>query len=582
MNPNNLTNKLNLNTENEVKLLIAHRENRSILSEYLRDKYKISQVTSAANMERADMLIADEAGFKAKSGEIIKLKKEKSQLFLPLLLLSRSSPEDLPEQYLEIIDEIIEIPIKKRLLFSRIENLLSLRNLFLSTQIYQNLTESNPVGVCILQQNKNVKYVNNAFLEIVEKNKTKILNKNIEELFPDNKLEKYLSSEKGDNKDKFIIKLKFENKKKWVNIRSSEIQFKDSKLKILILVDISEQKKSEEKIRYLSFHDQLTELYNRNYFMEEIERLNTKRNLPITIIMGDINNLKLINDIFGHEKGDQLIKKTADILAENIRESDILARIGGDEFAILLPQTPLKIGEKIIKRIKKSCSNSEVMNIKIRMALGAASKRDMGQDINDIFKAADDNMYQDKNSTREKSRAEIISSLNQNLKEKTDESQKHIKEMKNLSLKLAQKLNLDKKQKSQLLLLAQSHDIGKISVQSDIFDKDRELTAAEVEKLKAHCEYGYRISHSLPELSGVAEEILAHHENWDGSGYPEGREGKEIPFLARVIAVVHSYLEFKKAAANDQESEKEVLEKLKTGNGTKFDPEIVEKFIDIL
>lgn len=169
MNPNNLTNKLNLNTEKEVKLLIAHRENRTILSEHLKDRYKISQVTSAADMERADILIADEAGFKAKSREIIKLKKEKSQLFLPLLLLSRSSPEDFPEQYLEIMDEIIEIPIKKRLLFSRIENLLSLRNLFLSTQIYQNLTENNPVGVCILQQNKKVKYVNNAFLEIVEK-----------------------------------------------------------------------------------------------------------------------------------------------------------------------------------------------------------------------------------------------------------------------------------------------------------------------------------------------------------------------------------------------------------------------------
>ena len=578
MNPNILSKKLNLNEESDVKLLIDHQENRAILSEYLKNKYKVSQSTSVENLEKADILIVDEAGLKAKNKEIIKLKRKKSQLFLPLLLLSRKSSDELSGQYLEIVDEIIEIPIKKRLLFSRIENLLNLRNLFLSTQIYQKLTENNPVGVCILQKNKEVKYVNNAFLEIVEKKKTNILNKNIEEIFSENNIEKYLDKDQ----EKSIIEIKLKDKKKWINIRSSEIMFKDTKLKILILIDISEQKKSEKKIRYLSFHDQLTGLYNRNYFMEEIDRLDTKRKLPITIIMADINNLKLINDIFGHDKGDQLIKKTADIFNNNIRESDILARIGGDEFAILLPQTSLKAGKVIIERIKKSCSDSEIMNIKIRMAMGAASKKNINQEINDIFKAADDRMYQDKNSTSKKSRKKIISSLNKNLKEKTDVSQKHIEEMEKLVLRLAEKLNLNKEQKNKLILLAETHDIGKISVEADLFKKNSSLAEKEVEKLKAHSEYGYRIAHSLPKLSSVAEEILTHHENWDGSGYPQGLKGEEIPFLARVIAVVDSYLEFKQDLDNEKKAKKEALEKLKSGAGTKFDPEIVKKFIDIL
>lgn len=588
MNPNILSTKLNLTEESDIRLLINHQENRVILSKYLKVKYHVSQATSAESLENADIIIADEEGLRAKSREIINLKKNKNQLFLPLLLLSRRSAEELSDQFLEIVDEIIEIPIKKRLLFYRIENLLNLRNLFLSIQIYQNLTESNPVGVCIFQQNETIKYVNNSFLKIVEKNKMNVLNKYIKDIFPDNNIEEYLNTEQEGSEDEFIIKISLEDKNRWINIRSSEIKFKDTKLKILIVVDISKQKKTEEKIRYLSFHDQLTGLYNRNYFREEIKRLNTKRQFPITMIMADINNLKLINDIFGHDKGDQLIRKTANILKNNIRESDILARIGGDEFAILLPQTSLKTGEEIIKRIKKSCSNSEIMNIKIRMALGASSKTNINQDINDIFSDADDKMYQDKNSTRKKYRKEIISSLNKHLKEKTDESQNHIEKVKKIALKFAERLKLDKKKKSNLLLLAQSHDIGKISVNEYIFKKESSLNEKEMERLKSHCEYGYHISHSLPELSAVAEEILAHHENWDGSGYPNQLKGKEIPYLARIISIIDAYdMMTNDMMTNDIPSSKaiskrEALEEIKRCAGVQFDPDLAAEFIEMM
>ncbi|MGM0549413.1 MAG: diguanylate cyclase, partial [Bacillota bacterium] len=323
MGTNILSEKLDLNKKNRVKLLIFHQENKAILADYLEKNERI-QFSESKNLENADILIADEEGLKAKSKEIFKFKQKNRELFIPLLLLTRSSPDELSAQYLEIIDEIIEIPIKKRLLFSRIENLLNLRNLFLSTQIYQNLTENNPVGICILQHNDKIKYINRAFLKIIEKKKVNILDKNIVEVFPSDTIKEYLLKSQEKLEEDSNLKIEINNHKKWLNIRSSEIQFKNQKLKILIFVDISAQKKSEEKIRYLSFHDQLTGLYNRNYFMEEIERLDTRRKFPITIIMADINKLKLINDIFGHDKGDQLIKKTADILAENIRESDIL------------------------------------------------------------------------------------------------------------------------------------------------------------------------------------------------------------------------------------------------------------------
>ncbi|MFW5987957.1 MAG: diguanylate cyclase [bacterium] len=579
METNILSKNFDLNKKNKIKLLISHRQNSEILTEYIKDEYQFCELSDSAKLEKADILIADEAGFEEKNTEIMNIKKNG---FLPLLLLSRNDLDKLSNKYLDIVDEIVKIPIQKRLLFARINNLLNIRNLFLSIQIYQNLTENNPVGICILQENEKIKYINHAFLRIVEKKEKNILDKNIEEIFPGENIKEYLNNNQRESKDKFIIDFQAKGKKKWLNIRRSEMKFKDTKLKILILVDISDQKQSEEKIRFLSFHDQLTGLFNRNYFMEEIKRLDSSRQLPITLIMVDINNLKLINDIFGHDKGDQLIKKTANILAKNIRESDILARIGGDEFAVLLPHTTLKKGEEIISRIKNICANSEIMNIEISIALGAASKEKMDQKINDVFKLADDNMYQDKSSISRISRKKIISSLKKNLTENTNESQNHIEELEELALKIANKLNFNAEQKTRMLLLAQFHDIGKISVSDDLFEKDESSNRKEIEKLYYHCEYGYRISHSLPEISTIAEEILSHHENWDGSGYPNGLKGKEIPLLARVITVLHSYLEYKQAAANRQNSKKEVIKALKAGAGTSFDPRIVELFIDIL
>ena len=132
---------------------------------------------------------------------------------------------------------------------------------------------------------------------------------------------------------------------------------KDSKGKLIgfqgILLDITSRKKYEDKIKHLCFHDKLTGLYNRAYFEEELERLNNSRLLPISVIMGDVNNLKVINDTFGHQHGDQLLIKIADILRSTFRKSDVISRFGGDEFSIILPNTSYEKGVEIINRVKK-------------------------------------------------------------------------------------------------------------------------------------------------------------------------------------------------------------------------------------
>src|SRR6056297_1171950 len=268
MTSNQLGNQLDLIDKSKIRLIIGHKENRTILKEYLKKDYKVLLKDfnyKDEESEKADMLIVDEKGFKKYREKIIKMKKSNISLYQPLILITSTSSENIPDDFLQIIDEIVQVPIKKNILYSRIQNLLNVRSLFLSTQIYQNLTEENPVGICIL-------------------------NKNISEFFPKKIVNKHIKSDLENDENKFNFKLKRDQDEIWVDIHLSKMKFKNIKLKLLIVVDVTEQKKTEEEIRYLRFHDQLTGLYNRDYFMEEIKRLDTKRQLPLTLIMVDINS----------------------------------------------------------------------------------------------------------------------------------------------------------------------------------------------------------------------------------------------------------------------------------------------------
>ena len=166
---------------------------------------------------------------------------------------------------------------------------------------------------------------------------------------------------------------------------------------IVTLVDITERRKHEVKLTYLSTHDGLTGLYNRAYFDDAINRLERGRQFPVSIIMADVDGLKLINDGKGHLAGDKLLKQTAKILLASFRSEDIVARIGGDEFAILMPSTSAAISEKAIERIKDKIqgSNSDPANASIRLSLGTSTLEQVGS-LEETLKQADVRMYLDK------------------------------------------------------------------------------------------------------------------------------------------------------------------------------------------
>ncbi|MEI7615140.1 MAG: diguanylate cyclase [Actinomycetota bacterium] len=347
--------------------------------------------------------------------------------------------------------------------------------------------------------------------------------------------------------------------------------------------DITNRKRAEEAVLHLSYHDQLTGLFNRRFFEEEIKRLDTDRQLPLSIIVGDLNNLKLTNDTFGHLEGDRLLKETSKLLKTACRSDDILARWGGDEFVILLPKTSIASAEEIAQRIEKGCSELFIQKIPIGLAIGIAAKTKHRQNIEDIILEAESNMYKNKLAGKQGNAGSVILALEQALYEKSNETMEHAQRLKELSLKLGKKLKLHSHQLDELSLFASLHDIGKVAVPETILLKEGALSEKEWEVIKRHSETGFNIAQSSPQIAHIAKYILSCHENWDGSGYPVGLAKEEIPLLSRIVFIADSYdiMTCKRTYKTAMSKEGAVIE-LKRCAGTQFDPMLVEKFLEVL
>ena len=351
---------------------------------------------------------------------------------------------------------------------------------------------------------------------------------------------------------------------------------------LLAIEDITARRDTEAEI-VRGYRDQLTGTYNRRFFEEEIKRLDTKRQLPISVIMGDLNGLKLINDTFGHFEGDKILREAAELLKRTCRSEDILARWGGDEFVILLPKTSIKNSEMVLQRIKKECSKFIMQKMTLSLSVGLATKIEEKQSIDEIIIEAESNMYKHKLIEKESNGSSIIFALEQALFEKSNETMEHAFRMKEFAIKLGKSINLASYQLDELSLLASLHDIGKVALSETILLKEDELTKRDWEDIKRHPGIGFNIAHSSPQINHVAKFILACHENWDGSGYPQGLAGEAIPILSRIMLIADAY----DVMTNDRVYKKAIgsnaaLEELIRCAGTQFDPVLVDKFIGVV
>ena len=338
--------------------------------------------------------------------------------------------------------------------------------------------------------------------------------------------------------------------------------------------------KDREKLFY---KDKLTGLYNKTYFEEELSRLDTKRQLPISLIMGDINGLKLINDAFGHSMGDRALKKAAEIMVNSFRDEDIISRVGGDEFVILLPMTTEKTALEIVERVKRKCENNPLEYIKINISFGAATKTFFDEDINKVYKKAENRMYFNKLKESKEAKLSMIEFLKKRLEKITYETKSHYDRLKELTLMMAEALNLTEEEKEEMKLLCEFHDIGKIGVPKNILQKGSKLNSEEWEDIKRHSEIGYYIAKEIKNASAIDELILTHHERWDGKGYPGLLRNEEIPLVVRIFALADAY----DMMVNDRPfqiriSKNAALKEIKEQSGKQFDPELAEIFISLM
>ena len=346
--------------------------------------------------------------------------------------------------------------------------------------------------------------------------------------------------------------------------------------------DITSEKQEQEYILKLTYKDQLTGLYNRRYYEEQIEKLSGSEFLPLAIIMVDVNGLKLTNDAFGHHIGDELLKKVAKNLISCDSKGGFACRVGGDEFLMVFPNTDENEAEYLVDKLYELVSAERLENIVISISAGCQVRTDVSQSIRDTLIKAENHMLRKKIVESQSMRNQTVNIIMQTLNEKNEREKRHSVEVAKWAKEIGVSMGLSVQKVKEIELAGLLHDIGKIAIKEDILNKPGKLTEEEYDEIKRHPESGYHILKSVDEYSSLAQCVLEHHERFDGKGYPKGIKGSQISLIARIIAVADAFeAMIAQRPYRKSLTEEMAIEEIKKNANTQFDPEVVTAFLKI-
>lgn len=498
-------------------------------------------------------------------------------LLISMVILTRMRSAISKDHFLE---DLKERELKYRTLFHEFVN---------REALLKSLIDSIPDLVFYKDKNSVYLGCNSAFERFSGKNSKNIIGSTDHDLFDKPMADLFISMDKemlSQSLPKINEELVNYPDGREVILETLKTPYYDSENKVIGLIgisrDITDRKKKEEEILYLTYHDVLTGIYNRNYFEQALRDFNQSEALPLSVLLCDLNGLKLINDAFGHSAGDKLLVEAAQILQKHCRVGDILSRTGGDEFCIFMPNTDSTLAHMITIDIEESCREmvSQIYPFSFSLAIGYATKTRPDEQLEVTLKTAENFMYKKKLLDYKSTHNSIISSITATMFEKSHETQEHAERLAELSVKLGEHLGLKGEELVELELFAMLHDIGKIGVEERILSKNGKLSDDEWIEIQKHPEIGYRITHASSELRHISHYILHHHERWDGKGYPQGLAGADIPLLSRVLSIVDSYdamtsdRVYRKAMSQD-----DAIAEIQKNAGRQFDPNIAEVFV---
>ncbi len=413
-----------------------------------------------------------------------------------------------------------------------------------------------------------------------------IVHKSVWELLPEKSAANIIETiEKVlENKEIQIIEYSVEVNAEVRYLESRMVLYEEENI-MQIVRDITDKKSAELEIYEMSVRDGLTGLYNRNYFESKFNEIEWEEKSNIAMVLCDLDGLKIINDTMGHDVGDLCLKTVATELSRNFRESDLVTRIGGDEFAVVMKNTTAKEIDAIRQKLRKSLRTVKIKNMElpISVSMGYSIADNPGKNQKLIFKEADDYMYREKLHQQLSVKSKIVTVLLRMLEARDFATEGHCERLQDLAAKLAARIGQSEQEINDIILLAQFHDIGKVGISDAILFKPGKLSPLEYAEMKRHSEIGYRIASALPDLVHIADWIYKHHEWWNGLGYPLGLRGHDIPVQCRILSIVDAFdamtsdRPYRKALSID-----EALQELLRCAGNQFDPEFVEYFIEML